>query len=365
MGRSDFFFLGLAILGLLILGCAQPTAEKEKVNWTKNFETSLHYTRQGKITFYSAENGGIELLTNKPITSFNCIKCHAETKANGQKIETASYVPDCYDCHVTPGDKVNDSICLGCHARQRTEIAVLKLSDVHRDRGMGCMDCHSKEDIMGDGKRYRTLVGRDTAVKCESCHEFKSNPAHILHGDRVHCTACHQSTVISCYNCHLNSAEEHQKRTFRPIAGFQVLINFKGKVYPANYMTAVYDNKTFVTFQPFYTHAIQKNAKDCKDCHGNANIKAYLDTGKIVMTRWNESSKSLSSIQGVVPLPPDWRSAMYFEYLTYVGNPSNPVKPEPWNWTYVKNSSDLMQMCCAEPLTKEQIEKLAKEFKLS
>ncbi|MEM4645892.1 MAG: cytochrome c3 family protein, partial [Archaeoglobaceae archaeon] len=287
--------------------CVQPGEEK-KVNWTENFKTSLHYTREGKITFYSAKNGGMELLTNKPITDFDCIKCHAETKANGERIVTEKYTPDCYDCHVIPGDRVNDSICLGCHARQRTEIIALKLPDVHRDRGMRCMDCHTKEDVMGDGKHYTTLLKRETSVKCERCHEYKTNVAHILHG-RVYCTSCHQTTVISCYNCHLESAEQHQKRAFGPLVGFEILVNFNGKIYPANYMTAVYRNKTFVTIQPFYSHSITKNAKECYECHGNRNVEEYLATGKIVMTKWDEGNKTMSSIKGVVPLPPDWKEA--------------------------------------------------------
>lgn len=359
-------FIGLLIVVMmligiaLLLGCSQPQERVEiKTDWAKNFNTSLHYTRQGKITFYSAEHGGIELITQKPIDDFGCVKCHASTKANGEPISTETYTPDCYDCHVTPGDKVDDSRCLECHSRQRTEIAVLNLTDVHK--GMGCMDCHSKEDVMGDGKHYPTLLKRETMVKCTDCHEYNGSAVHDLHG-KVYCTSCHQTTVITCYNCHLESAEEHQKRAFRPIAGFEILVNFNGKVYPANFMTAVYHNRTFVTIQPFYSHSISEKAKSCDDCHGNENVKKYLETGKIVMTTWNESSKSLQSIKGVVPLPEDWKKALKFDYIIYIGNPSNPVKPEPYNWTYIGGESEVMQICCAEPLNEEQIQKLAKEY---
>ncbi|MDK2795064.1 MAG: hypothetical protein PWQ58_263 [Archaeoglobaceae archaeon] len=359
-------FIGLLIVVMmligiaLLLGCSQPQERVEiKTDWAKNFNTSLHYTRQGKITFYSAEHGGIELITQKPIDDFGCVKCHASTKANGEPISTETYTPDCYDCHVTPGDKVDDSRCLECHSRQRTEIAVLNLTDVHK--GMGCMDCHSKEDVMGDGKHYPTLLKRETMVKCTDCHEYNGSAVHDLHG-KVYCTSCHQTTVITCYNCHLESAEEHQKRAFRPIAGFEILVNFNGKVYPANFMTAVYHNRTFVTIQPFYSHSISEKAKSCDDCHGNENVKKYLETGKIVMTTWNESSKSLQSIKGVVPLPEDWKKALKFDYITYIGDPSNPVKPEPYNWTYIGSESEVMQICCAEPLNEEQIQKLATEY---
>ncbi|MCS7129793.1 MAG: cytochrome c3 family protein [Archaeoglobaceae archaeon] len=350
--------VGIILFVYLFQPISQP-AVNEKVDWAKNFKNSLHYTRQGKITFYSAENGGIELITQKPITHFDCLKCHANTKANGEPIVTETYIPDCYDCHITPGDKVDDSRCLGCHARQRTEIAVLNLTDVHRN--MRCVDCHSKEDLMGDGNNYKTLLERKTSVDCLNCHEYNGSAVHNLHG-KVYCTSCHQTTVISCYNCHLDSAEEHQKRAFRPIAGFEILVNFKGKVYPANFMTAVYHNRTFVTIQPFYSHTISEKAKRCDECHGNEIIRTYLETGKIVMTKWNESTKTLSTIRGVVPLPEDWRSALKFDYITYIGAPSNPVKPEPYNWTFLSNESEVMQIYAAEPLNEEQIKKLAKEI---
>ncbi|MCX8172464.1 MAG: cytochrome c3 family protein [Archaeoglobaceae archaeon] len=347
---------------VLFIGYSQqkPTpVVEEKIDWAKNFNTSLHYTRQGKITFYSAENGGVELITGKSIRVFDCVKCHPTTKANGQPISTETYTPDCYDCHVTPGDKVNDSRCLECHARQRTEILVLNLPDVHR--GIRCMDCHSKEDVMGDGKHYSTLLERETMVSCLKCHEYNGSAVHNLHG-KVYCTSCHQTTVIACYNCHLDSAEEHRKRAFRPIAGFQILLNYKDKVYPANFMTAVYHNRTFVTIQPFHSHSIMREAKKCDDCHGNEILKKYLETGRIIMTTWNESNKSLTTIKGVVPLPQDWRTALKFDYITYIGDPSNPVRPEPHNWTLIGNHSEVMQLFLAKPLTEEQIKKLQKEF---
>ncbi|MDI9646699.1 MAG: cytochrome c3 family protein [Archaeoglobales archaeon] len=362
MRSRKFAILSMFAGLILLLGCIHYQKSENLVDlekkWEENFYSSLHYTRQGKITFYSASNGGIEIITQKPIEDFGCIKCHGSTKANGDPIITENYKPDCYDCHVTIGDKVEDSRCLECHARQRTEI-LLNLSDVHSE--MSCKDCHSKEDIMGDGKHYPTLLKRDTMVRCENCHEYNGSAAHNLHG-KLYCTSCHQSTVISCYNCHLESAENHQKRAFRAIEGFEILVNYKGKVYPANFMTAVYNNKTFVTIQPFYSHSITERGKDCSECHGNEIIKSYLQTGKIVMTRWSENNKTISSIKGIVPLPENWKSALVFDYITYIGDPSSPVKPEPWNWTFVKNESDLMQICCAEPLTDEQIKKLAKEF---
>jgi len=98
---------------------------KPSISPEEAFPTSLHGTRRGKATWYSAANGGFEALTNIPITKIGCLNCHPGTKADGSPIDPATYKPDCSDCHKEPGDRVSDQICLKCHRRQASEIARL------------------------------------------------------------------------------------------------------------------------------------------------------------------------------------------------------------------------------------------------
>ena len=157
------------------------------------FPTSLHGTRRGKATWYSAANGGFETLTNIPINQIGCLNCHPGTKADGSPIDPKTYTPDCYDCHKQIGDRVSDQICLKCHRRQANEIA-LGYPDVHRSAGyFRCMSCHTLKEMHGDGREYASwLEPGATEAACERCHRApKSNTAHNSHLATVHCTACH------------------------------------------------------------------------------------------------------------------------------------------------------------------------------
>jgi hypothetical protein len=42
-------------------------------------------------------------------------------------------------------------------------------ADVHHQRGMHCVDCHMREDAMGDGFLYRRMEDA-VGVRCQTCH---------------------------------------------------------------------------------------------------------------------------------------------------------------------------------------------------
>jgi|WetSurMetagenome_2_1015567.scaffolds.fasta_scaffold82560_3 hypothetical protein len=87
-----------------------------------HFSTSLHSTREGKRTAYKKENGGMELITNIPMDSLTCMKCHATTNADGTPVSDATYAPGCNDCHnFAAGNTVSGDRCYACHNRQTYE----------------------------------------------------------------------------------------------------------------------------------------------------------------------------------------------------------------------------------------------------
>ena len=141
----------LAIITLFTLPTASPAQS--------DFDTSLHATRAGKAYWYAAENGGFEAFTGIPIAVLGCQECHGPTDANGNAYEGPYPGMDCHDCHATDTDwSVSQSQCYGCHGRQRMEAFGLGLTDVHRDAGMVCWDCHSDGDLHGDGTEYISML---------------------------------------------------------------------------------------------------------------------------------------------------------------------------------------------------------------
>ncbi|MGQ9880924.1 MAG: hypothetical protein ACUVSV_08685 [Armatimonadota bacterium] len=356
------FTLAVASAGFLLYGCGGEATKETTPSVTEAFRTSLHATRMGKATWYSKANGGFETLTNIPITEMGCMKCHPGTKADGTPIDSATYHPNCDDCHTSPGSPVSDQICLKCHGRQAREMAFY--TDAHRQKGFRCMSCHTLEDVHGDGKQYASWLDEGAVkVKCEHCHRtVADNTAHNYHKNDVDCLACHTQSIISCYNCHLQSEIQGGiKRPHTVLKDYMLLLRRKdtGKVYTGTIMALNHDNKTFVAVAPYRAHTITKSARKCEDCHNNTVIQEYNKTGKIVLTRWDGSK--IVGTKGVIPVPPDWQTAFVLDFVDYTGDPTSPTT-DPTKWVFLKSGADGKQMLYAEPLTTEQMQKLSQTY---
>lgn len=359
------FFSILLAFGLALSGATAPAISQTAKSIEETFPTSLHATRTGKNYFYGKAQGGFEKLTGVPLSSVDCMACHAPTLADGTKVDAGTYKPSCADCHKTPGDKVSDATCLGCHTRQGLEMKVS--TDVHHAKGMTCMNCHTAREMHGDGKRYASMLSPGAMdAKCENCHAKPAvNAAHQAHGDKLACAACHTQTVVACSSCHFDSqVVGGGRRSIQPpMANFLFLVRRDGsnKVYPATMQTLTYKGKSFAVIVPYSAHTIAKQARGCGDCHGNANVQSYSKTGKIAVTQWDAQASMFSTVTGVVPVPPDWRTALTIDFMTYKGDAADP-KTDPKAWAFLKHGTDSRQMLFAQPLTKEQIERLKQNY---
>lgn len=348
---------------ILALLCAGGTSyAQQPLTPEETFPTSLHAARPGKQHFYSEKHGGFEQLTGVPMSDLPCLACHAATKADGTPIDNATYKPDCADCHKQSGDKVADSVCLGCHQRQGLERTRFT-DDVHVAAGLTCMSCHSQREMHGDGKSYVSQLENGAMdTKCQNCHASQvKNTAHTVHEKTLDCSTCHAQSVVSCNNCHFDSqVAGGGRRYYTPaVSNFAFLVRREGsgRIHTATMQTLIYKDKTFVVLAPYSAHSVTKKARACGDCHDNANVRAYSATGKIAVTRWDATANKLKSVTGVVPVPPDWQTALGFDFVTYTGDAANPVT-DPNAWAFARSGTDLRQMQFAQPLTAEQIEKL-------
>jgi hypothetical protein len=300
-----------------------------------------------------------------------CQSCHPETYADGTPVEKASYRPGCKDCHVDPGkDEVPQERCLQCHSNGFNRYSV------HREALLECMDCHTLNDVHGNGRIQETIYASDAIeASCFDCHAdvaSDSSESHQIHMESVDCSACHLKSSETCYSCHFESYVEggYQYRAFTEHLDFIMLVNNQeGKVHTATYQTLVWKGKTFVGLLPSFNHTIMKaeDSRACEDCHNNDAVKEYREKGEIWVAKWNEQSKSLWLRKGVIPVPPDWPNRLKFDQITYTGSPDAPV-PEPpsedrENWTYLGNTPDLTQdfRDYVDPLTPKQMEELMKD----
>jgi hypothetical protein len=106
--------------------------------------------------------------------------------------------------HPATDINVNNTHCFGCHSRSsristnyeglqetlltpnevygKTEYSILQdervykylEADVHYNRGLLCIDCHSSHEVMGDGKTY-AHEEKAVTLQCADCH-FKEKP---------------------------------------------------------------------------------------------------------------------------------------------------------------------------------------------
>jgi len=178
------------------------------------YEKALHYTTAGlkngvKGRFSKAETDRFDAR----VFEASCRRCHAS----------------CGDCHVK-GPRLG-KVCTGllqghrfvrkdeartcgfCHGGRvypefTGQYGVVK--DAHFEKGMMCLDCHSRKEMHGDGNRTASRKEVAERPRCETCHPAgqekteKAKKAHETHRKTLSCTACHAlSTYKNCSNCHL------------------------------------------------------------------------------------------------------------------------------------------------------------------
>lgn len=328
-----------------------PTILTDFFPWDEYFETSLHVTGQGKRTFYdSIPNRGFARFTGQGYDELTCKNCHTPSVTGG-----------CAACHETAdpglGDEVNTSRCMGCHGRQGAEVAQ-GFSDVHRDAGMGCMDCHSLGDVHGDGNVYQSQLDPGAIdAKCENCHAtVPDNSYHSVHGGNMECAACHTQSIITCHNCHWETFEQtNVRKAYGQFKNYRLLLNRNGKVAIGNFQSLNYGSSTFVGFAPFYAHTIARNAlpDGCETCHNNAAVQDWTADGVIDFITWNASTNAFTYRTGVVPIPPNYiQGGLRIDFGT-LNAPGGTV------WSFLKTGADSMHMLYGTPLTATQMNRLA------
>ena len=366
----------------------------------ERFATSLHNTRKGKESYYSAVDG-FEQITGVPYDNLSCKNCHDKNLVPDWQ------EPTCTDCHLgaedgdyTPPD---DNTCLGCHGRQNAEHNMF--ADVHRDEyGMVCMDCHTEEEVHGDGNVYESMLEAGVfKVSCADagCHQNvlqksgKGNAAsgkasqrakkfHQKHLDTVDCSACHTESVIACDSCHFDTEVAGVgKRFYRniPQTGFKLLLNHQGKVRTATYQSLTWgtsvpdvEDAGFYVLAPYVAHTVTRaDDLECNDCHvkvkgksrieGNAAMKEYLETGQITVNQWDADAGEggmLMPPTGIIPVPPDWRDALLFDFVYYLGDVTDSVVMDPagTTWGVLEPETVGTHMPYGTPLTEEQMDRL-------
>ncbi|MGE5498515.1 MAG: hypothetical protein ACM3Q2_10610 [Syntrophothermus sp.] len=178
---------------------------------------SLHEQGWGQKSMVTQRMGlgnipsGFDLLSSKMKEGYdaNCGKCHAS----------------CGDCHVnrpnaaggglTNGHaftKTPDmtNICVSCHVSRGGHAyfgqAIGTVPDVHLTKKQyTCLNCHTKNEVHGDGQIYDQRYKMSMLPKCENCHSgmASKNAYHQAHISTFSCNTCHSQDYNNCGSCHI------------------------------------------------------------------------------------------------------------------------------------------------------------------
>ena len=260
----------------------------------------------------------------KKVVDDNCIRCHNRSGRIGLSY-AGVFESEGYG---TPYEEGGVSSKQLPGARFYLEIA----PDIHHKKGMACIDCHTRNEIMGDGVSYAHYE-EQLEISCAMCHS--ANPGITRKGEKVAsivskdegnflvgkidekiyplnppkkgicdfkgherlgCESCHSTWVPQCYGCHAKrdgSATHLDKLTLQETPGMWE----EGRSY-IRYekpMLAVWKDEVVIvtpgcqdivtlideegeveggfnrfTMAAINPHTTQAKGRDCADCHASS-----------------------------------------------------------------------------------------------
>jgi len=169
-------------------------------------------------------------LISKKIPEENCIRCHNRSGRIGISY-TGIFEAEGYGTPYEHGK-------LSSHRLPGDRFYLKIAEDIHHAREMACIDCHTRDEIMGDGTQYAHYE-EQLEISCEACHsarpgmtrkgkkmtniergkdgfvlvgrnDGKLHPLHVPKKEacgypghkRLTCESCHSTWVPQCYGCH-------------------------------------------------------------------------------------------------------------------------------------------------------------------
>jgi thiosulfate/3-mercaptopyruvate sulfurtransferase len=187
---------------------------------TQRVKNSLHATGAGQKSMVTKRAGAGS--GENPLEDFEQL---SEMMQKGYMDNCSSCHASCGDCHVNRpaagGGGLYDGHnfvqkpdmrdhCTTCHVSRGGHayygVAVGTEPDVHLTKaGFECMDCHSQNEIHGDGKVYDQRYKMPLQPECQDCHSGleSSNSYHSMHLGDFNCQVCHSQDYNNCGSCHV------------------------------------------------------------------------------------------------------------------------------------------------------------------
>jgi len=142
--------------------------------------------------------------------------------------------------------------------------------DIHREKGMGCVDCHTGQDTMGDGLIHSRMKDQ-IEIRCEDCHGGYSTPPTTMavekHDPLVQAlarTSTHAKPAPGDEILRTSKGRPlvHVKKTDK---GFRLFSKLTGKEHPVSVVTGKRNG-----------HTIKGHERmECDTCHSAWSPQCY------------------------------------------------------------------------------------------
>ena len=272
----------------------------------ENYATSLHYTVRGLRQGLDRRADSDPDKRRELFGAFgNCARCHSTCGQChvGRPIQVGGGLKN---GHMFSAELDMDETCARCHGsgvaefQGKADEAILP--DLHfSEAEFTCMDCHSKEELHGDGNTYSDRYHMESSPSCLDCHEeiydddAENKKTHTMHKDRVSCQVCHSQAYTNCTSCHLDTPWTEDKYTSR--MDFKIGYNPNpDEKHPEKFVLlrqtpitrdmfekvapgALSNFDQAPTWAMATPHNIQRQTpqnQDCNNCHGVKNKDKFL-----------------------------------------------------------------------------------------
>lgn len=328
---------------------------------------SLHSTLRGYDTVLYARSSPEHYGTLEIMEQNHCNSCHT-TCGDCHVSQPASVGGGLLKGHTFVGTPPMSQTCTACHgSRVKNEYYGLNEGvpgDVHFRARMGCVDCHTGEQIHGIGIEAGHRYDGVRFPSCESCHEAQIGVGsgieqHEVHGTEVlSCQVCHSTTYTNCVNCHVEQTPEKQpfykiedhfmafyigrnplrssERPYRFVPVRHVPIDGDSfNFYGSNLMVNFDSRPTWTYSTPHNIQLRTPQTESCAACHGNPAV--FLIEDKVQPA---ERTANKSVIVDLVPSlpagyappatqPPPTATPGSDDFWGEDGAPSNTSTPTP------------------------------------
>ncbi len=308
-----------------------------------NASTSLHQQGWGQKNAVAKRMGAASFDELSPTMHAaygqNCATCHGS----------------CGDCHVNRPKAAGGGLykghqfsrtpdmrdsCVACHS-SRGGHAYFGLGagtqpDIHLTQaGFTCLDCHSQQQLHGDGQVYEHRYQAKLSPQCQDCHDGGAdiNDYHEAHWDDLACHVCHSQDYNNCGSCHVGGAGARipshltYKIGLNPLPDdkpYRLAILRRTLAAPDSWnrfgvsRMPAFDAKT--TFNYTTPHNIQRWTTRTKTDEGRscfASCHIVVEDGEVrnrelylfasdLKQSWEKSANQHITVDG--KLPPEWKS---------------------------------------------------------